>query len=89
MTVIEFLYLGVGIIAAIIGVICWHLADLDKQFDELRSHILKHDKYFTDVEWKRVDDLSKLAALEQRVRVFEERLYALEETSGTYFKSQL
>ena len=89
MTTIEFLYLGVGIVAAIVGVICWHLADLDKQFDELKAHILKHDKYFTDVEWKRVDDLSKLADANQRIQALEERLYALEETSGTYFKSQL
>lgn len=79
MTTIEYLYFGVGIVAAIVGVICWHLADLDKQFDELKSHMLKHDKYFTDIEWKRVDDLSKLAAL-KRIQNLEEKIKALEET---------
>lgn len=76
MTEIEILYLSVGIIATLVGIICWHLKDLDKLFNEWKAHMLRHDKYFTDVEWHRVDDLGKLAALEQRVRVLEEKLDA-------------
>lgn len=71
MTAIEILYIGFGIIAASVGIIFYRLTELDKLFYSWRDHMLKHDKYFTDIEWKRVDDLGKLAALEQRVRTLE------------------
>ncbi len=74
MITIEILYLVVGIVASIVGVICWHLVDLDKQFNGLKNHMLMHDKCFTDIEWHRVDDLGKLAALEQRVRILENKI---------------
>lgn len=77
MTAIDILFTSVGFIAAIVGIICYHLMDLDKLFVEWKERMLKHDKCFTDIEWHRVDDLSKLAALEQRVRVLEEQMSGL------------
>ena len=74
MTAIDILFTSVGFIAGAVGVIVWHLADLNKSLVEWKERMLKYDKCFTDIEWHRVDDLSKLAALEQRVRVLEEKL---------------
>lgn len=76
MTEIEKTCFVIGIIAVTIGImfICYRLREYDRLFYEWRDHMLKHDKCFTDIEWHRVDDLSKLAALEQRVRVLEEKL---------------
>lgn len=75
MTEIEKICFVIGIIAVTVGImfIWYRLEEFDKRFYEWRDHMLKYDKYFTDIEWHRVDDLTKLAALEQRVRVLEEK----------------
>lgn len=81
---ILFAVCGVGLIA--IGL---SLVKLGGRVDHLQLDYIRHEKYFTNVDWHRAEDLGKLVDTNQRIQALEERLYALEETSGTYFKSQL
>ena len=68
---ILFAVCGIGLIA--LGLSLFKLND---RVDSWKPLMLQHEKTFTDIEWHRVDDLNKLAALQQRVDILEERLEA-------------
>ena len=68
---ILFAVCGVGLIALGLS-----LVKLSFKVDSWIKLIVKHEKTFNDIEWHRVDDLSKLAALQQRVNILEKRLEA-------------
>ena len=66
---ILFAIVGVGLIALGLS-----LVKLGGRVDYLQLDYIKHEKYFTNVDWHRAEDLGKLADTNQRVRNLEERL---------------
>lgn len=68
---ILFAVCGIGLIA--LG-LC--LVKLGGRVDYLQLDYIKHEKYFTNVDWHRAEDLGKLADTNQRVQALEDRLEA-------------
>lgn len=68
---ILFAVCGIGLIA--LGLSLFKLSD---RVDLLQLDYIKHEKYFTNVDWHRAEDLGKLADTNQRVQVLEDRLEA-------------
>ena len=68
---ILFAICGIGLIA--LGLSLFKLSD---RVDHLQLDYIKHEKYFTNVDWHRAEDLGKLADTNQRVQVLEDRLEA-------------
>lgn len=68
---ILFAIVGVGLIALGLS-----LVKLGGRVDYLQLDYIKHEKYFTNVDWHRAEDLGKLADTNQRVQALEDRLEA-------------
>lgn len=68
---ILFAVVGIGLIALGLS-----LVKLGGRVDHLQLDHIKHEKYFTNVDWHRAEDLGKLADTNQRVQVLEDRLEA-------------
>lgn len=66
---ILFAIVGVGLIALGLS-----LVKLGGRVDYLQLDYIKHEKYFTNVDWHRAEDLGKLADTNQRVQTLEDRL---------------
>lgn len=81
---ILFAVVGIGLIA--MGLSLFKLSD---RVDCWVTEVMRLMKDITDIDNHRLDDNAQLGEAFKRIQALEERLYALEETSGTYFKSQL
>lgn len=68
---ILFAIIGIGLIALGLS-----LVKLGGRVDHLQLDYIKHEKYFTNVDWHRAEDLGKLADTNQRVQALEDRLEA-------------
>jgi hypothetical protein len=68
---ILFAVCGIGLIALGLS-----LVKLGGRVDHLQLDYIKHEKYFTNVDWHRAEDLGKLADTNQRVQALEDRLEA-------------
>ena len=81
---ILFAVCGIGLIALGLS-----LMKLDNLVESWMAEVLHLTKVINDIDHKRLADSCRLDGAFRRIQELEDRLEALEEGSGEYFKSQL